>query len=341
MAIAALFARGRRGGPPVSDEDRDSCRERLPALVDAYERRHGPIRRSYFARHAFAAAALTEDDEFDVVWGTHESLRDPPLVALLMRCQQLGYAAWHRLSEFDRRFCQDMIFLVAVEALRRMDRTARLAAPGENGGGPDGGEPSGGAPTTELLGKELDAAEDFMLRCAGRRTQIRYTKGMLLGVLPALALVGLVVGVLALLGVERKLIEEIALVMAAGSVGALVSVMVRMTFGRFSMNLPTLDHDMRSTDLRLVGMMRPVVGAIFGFMVYAFIKAALVPVEPQGDGPDAFLYVAVGFLAGFSERLAQDMFARSGQGLFGAVGEAPTSGPAAGLSPPPGQPKPG
>lgn len=30
------------------------------------------------------------------------------------------------------------------------------------------------------------------------------------------------------------------------------------------------------------------------------------------------------------------MFARSGQGLFGAVGDAPTSGPAAGLSPPPG-----
>lgn len=343
VALASLFARDDRDtGPTASPEDRASCREWLPALVDAYERAHGPIRRSYFARHAFAAAAITDNDELDIVWGTQESLRNPPLVALLMRCQQLSYGAWHRLSDFDRRFCQDMIFSVAVECLRRMDREATAASNGNASAGGNGNgssatvEATGSADAEDQLSKELDGAEDFMLRCAGRRTQIRYTKGMVLGLLPTLALIGLLVGALLVADVDGQLITEIALVMGAGATGAVVSVLVRMTFGRFNMNLPTLDHDMRTTDLRIVGGMRPLIGAVFGFMVYAFIQAALVPIEPQGDGPDTFLYIATGFLAGFSERLAQDMFARSGQGLFGAVGDAPTSGPAAGLSPPPG-----
>lgn len=332
VALASLFARDERD-QDLTPQDRETCREWLPALVDAYERAHGPIRRSYFARHAFAAAAITESDELDLIWGTQESLRNPPLVALLMRCQQLSYAAWHRLSDFDRRFCQDMIFSVAVECLRRMDRDATTPSPVTNGAVALG---EAGVADGDPLTEELDGAEDFMLRCAGRRTQIRYVKGMVLGLLPTLALIGVVVGALTLADVDGALITEIALVAAAGATGAVVSVLVRMTFGRFNMNLPTLDHDMRSTDLRIVGGMRPLIGAIFAFMVYAFIQAALVPIEPQGQGPDVFLYIATGFLAGFSERLAQDMFARSGQGLFGAVGDAPTTGPAAGLSPPPG-----
>jgi hypothetical protein len=48
------------------------------------------------------------------------------------------------------------------------------------------------------------------------------------------------------------------------------------------------------------------------------------------------LYVAIGFLAGFTERFAQDMFVRSGNGLQGVMGDSPSSGPSAGISPPPG-----
>jgi hypothetical protein len=46
--------------------------------------------------------------------------------------------------------------------------------------------------------------------------------------------------------------------------------------------------------------------------------------------------VAIGFLAGFTERFAQDMFVRSGNGVQGVMGDSPTSGPSAGISPPPG-----
>ena len=340
VALASLF--GHESAPDlrdISQEDRDFCRERVPALIDAYERQHGRIRASYFARHAFAAAALTEGDEMDIVWGTDESLRDPRSVDLLLRCQQLSYTGWHRLSENDRRHCQNLLFAVVVEIVRRMDRKAEcsLAEEGEGAESDQGEEvelPDEGG--HGRLSNELDAAEDFMLRSAGRRAQIRYVKGMLAGMVPTLMLVGAVTGLMLLLGVSDTFTSEVALVAVAGALGALVSVLLRMTVGKFSMNLPTLDSDMRNTDLQLIGMLRPIVGAVCGLAAYTFIRAALVPVESPGDGPAVFLYMSTGFLAGFSERFFQDMFVRSGQGLGGPGGDAPSSGPAAGLSPPPG-----
>ena len=49
---------------------------------------------------------------------------------------------------------------------------------------------------------------------------------------------------------------------------------------------------------------------------------------------------ALGFLAGFSERFAQDMFARSGQRLAGESDETPATGLSAGLAPLPAGAKP-
>ena len=344
VALASLF--GQDSAPElygISEEDSKTCRERLPALVDAYEHQHGQVRASYFARHAFAATALTENDEMEITWGTQESLREPDYVALLLRCQQLSYTGWHRLSANDRQHCQNLVFAVAVEAVRRMDRAAESEAP-TNGRVAQSQDPATATgaeqadeQALERLSRELDNAEDFMLRSAGRRAQIRYVKGMLLGLVPTLILIGAVVLAMEVLGVPDNITSEVALVGVAGALGALVSVLLRMTVGRFSMNLPTLDSDMRATDLRLIGMLRPAVGAVCGLAAYAFVQAALVPVESKADGPEVFLYMAIGFLAGFSERFFQDMFARSGQGLLGAVGDAPTSGPAAGLSPPPGR----
>ncbi len=343
VALASLF--GQDSAPRlygISEEDSKACRERLPALVDAYEHEHGQIRGSYFARHGFAATALTEKDEIEIIWGTEESLRHPGFVALLLRCQQLSYTGWHRLAANDRQHCQNLVFAVAVEAVRRMDRASE-DQPSANGDQAQADDlrtaeaQRADEEALERLSRELDNAEDFMLRSAGRRAQIRYVKGMLIGLVPAFLLIGLVAVGMKALGVGDTMTSEVALVAVAGALGALVSVLLRMTVGRFSMNLPTLDSEMRKTDMWLIGMLRPAVGAVCGLAAYAFIQAALVPIESKADGPDVFLYIAIGFLAGFSERFFQDMFARSGQGLLGAVGDAPASGPAAGLSPPAGR----
>ena len=343
VALASLF--GQESAPErhgISAQDRAFCSERMPALMDAYERAHGRIRASYFARNAFAAAALTESDELDIVWGTQESLRNDRYVELLLRCQQLSYTGRHRLSANDRRHCQNLVFAVVVEIVRRMDRADEPdEALNAQSGQPDPPADEDLADDRGLgrLSRELDDAEDFMLRSAGRRAQIRYVKGMLAGVPPTLLAAAGAAALMQVLGVSDATTTEVALVAVAGALGAVVSVLLRMTIGQFSMNLPTLDSDMHNTDLQLIGMLRPFVGAVCGLAAYTFVQSALVPVDTQGDEPAVFLFTAIGFLAGFSERFFQDMFVRSGQGLTGAGGDAPTSGPAAGLSPPPGRAK--
>ena len=107
-----------------------------------------------------------------------------------------------------------------------------------------------------------------------------------------------------------------------------------MTTGSFRMNLPTLNAEMKGTDVRLVASLRPVIGLVLALASYAMVVGGLAPID--ADRSPTAIYVAVGFLAGFTERFAQDMFVRSGRGLEGVMGDSPSSGPSAGISPPPG-----
>ena len=43
------------------------------------------------------------------------------LVALLRRCERVGYTAWHRLHTYDRRSCQLQLWNVVEDALRLLD----------------------------------------------------------------------------------------------------------------------------------------------------------------------------------------------------------------------------
>jgi hypothetical protein len=326
VALAYLFGREGRDpdGEAIPAGEKELCREQFPRLLEAYETRHGQICKSFFAQHAFVAAAITEKDEVEILWSRQESLRSPAEVRLLSRCDELSYAAYHRLHQYDRRHCQQMIFSVVMELLRRIDRQRR--------------EPDRKVRADQLqeLSDRLDEAADFMLRSAKRRAQSHYLKGMMVGTGAVLAAVGLLGGMLSALGLAASENADAVLALSAGALGALISVLMRMTSGQFSMNLPVLDSEMQKTDVHLVAAARPLIGAVSGVIAYALVRSSLVPIDSSNSDDPTFLWMGIAFLAGFSERLAQDMFARSGRGLEGSTGEAPTSGPSAGLSALPG-----
>ena len=327
VALAYLFGREGRDpdGAAIPHGEKQLCRQHFPGLLEAYERKHGHICKSFFGHHAFVAAAITEKDELEIVWSRQESVQSPAEVRLLSRCDELSYAAYHRLHIYDRRHCQQMIFSVVMELLRRIDRQCQ--------------EPAGEARQGQLgeLSERLDEAEDFMLRSAMRRTQSHYLKGMLAGTVAVLLGVGLLAALLSALGLAGSENAAAVLALSAGALGALISVLMRMTGGQFSMGLPTLDADMKKTDVQLVAAARPLIGAVSGVIAYSLVRSSLVPIDSPGSADPTFMWMGVAFLAGFSERLAQDMFARSGRGLEGTVGEAPTSGPSAGLALGPGR----
>jgi hypothetical protein len=82
--------------------------------------------------------------------------------------------------------------------------------------------------------------------------------------------------------------------------------------------------------------LRPVIGLVFALGAIVLVMGELIPLDKQDGSSQSALFAGIGFLAGFRERLAQDMFVRSGQGLAGAESDTPSAGPSAGLSPTPG-----
>jgi hypothetical protein len=316
VALASYLARR----PEVPEADRAFLRRNFADMFERFERSSGRIVSWYMATEVFAAAALTDKDGISVTLGRELPPGSAELVDLIRRCQQVAYSAWHRLNRFDRRQCQTMVFQVIEEALRRLDTDGVVRS--DDCMGP--------------LKDRLDQAEEFMLRCATRRAQAKYLKGMLVGTVAIGAALAAATVVLVAMGDLTRLGGQLLLVATAGMVGAVVSVLWRMTSGSFRMNLPTLDPDMKGTDLRLMAALRPVIGLVFALGAIVLVMGELIPLDQQDGTSQSALFAGIGFLAGFSERLAQDMFARSGQGLAGPAGDSPSAGPSAGLSPTPG-----
>jgi hypothetical protein len=132
IALAYLFGRPQTGeqaapGRVVSEENRAVLRQQFPTLMRRYLQEHGCLTRCYFARNCFAAAALTGEDEIELILAGY--LPEPEAVEVLRRAQGLGYSAYHRLEEYDRRLCQRMVFSVIHEVLRRLDNAAATCTP--------------------------------------------------------------------------------------------------------------------------------------------------------------------------------------------------------------------
>jgi hypothetical protein len=99
-----------------------------------------------------------------------------------------------------------------------------------------------------------------------------------------------------------------AIAATAGALGAVVSVMLRVA------NQPlTINYSAGRGLIRLAGVFRPVVGAIFGLVFFVLINAGLLQVlaAPHEMGSRAFFVAAICFAAGFSERRAQDVIVRA------------------------------
>jgi hypothetical protein len=106
----------------------------------------------------------------------------------------------------------------------------------------------------------------------------------------------------------------------AAGLGAFVSVLARMTRGQLR-----LSNESGRTIMRLLGLIRPLLGALFGAAIYVMVSGGLLTISPPKPGRDVFFYLGIAFVAGFSERFAQDMVARA-PGATAAPAAAPAAG---------------
>ncbi len=146
-----------------------------------------------------------------------------------------------------------------------------------------------------------------------RSAQTRYWYGAVLGV-GGLALICALIGG-CLLALSTPAFYGVAV--AAGGIGAMVSLLQRMSSGRLRLDT-TGSRDL----LVLFGAVRPLIGAVFGIVIAAAILGGLLPAIQIPKGQSLAFFAAIGFLAGFNERWAQDMLKSSAGRLQPGAGEA-------------------
>ena len=108
---------------------------------------------------------------------------------------------------------------------------------------------------------------------------------------------------------EQEPTVDLVRAIAAGGLGAIISVLIRISRGQ-RLDVDTTQEPFMTC---LAGSVRPVIGGALGVALYVLLKAHFIPLEiPAASAPAApYFFTAIAFLAGFSERWAQDTIVRS------------------------------
>ncbi|SEF37842.1 hypothetical protein SAMN05421837_11618 [Amycolatopsis pretoriensis] len=156
--------------------------------------------------------------------------------------------------------------------------------------------------------KEIRQIEQNARDAALDRALVRYLGGLAVGAVVAAAVAA---AVHFLLKVEIG--SQLVVCVVAGAIGAIVSVMTR-TANRQRVRV-SLDQGLLVVILS--GCFRLIIGAVFGAAMFVLVRAGLLPLAVPVPGEQVTLFFAgLAFLAGFSERRAQDTIVRT---LPGAV----------------------
>ena len=274
-----------------SGEATEAYRETLTR----FEERHGEVLTAYWCSHVESAAALTEKPgrfpwstpvstfhrESD--WATQNA---PDIARELYRCDELGVRARIVLKGIRQRICLRLVMSSAAHLLALVD--ARAAHNDE----------TKVAETLEHERKALDETEEYYCQAANGQAQIVYFTGMI-SVAAVISIVSALVLSFDWAGAVAALI--------AGSIGAVVSVIQRINSGHFE-----LEYDVGRPYAFFLGGLRPLIGGAFAIVIaFAFTSGILhLPLSSQHSDTDQRLALLVlSFLAGFSERWAQDTLA--------------------------------
>jgi hypothetical protein len=300
------------------DEDADDtplyireCYQRLyqPALAQ-FMAAHAGINESWYADEFAAGAVLTGKNELfaNVRWDDFK-FDTTPARALEADVNDLRLRAELYLSDKHRRICMQRL----LRLYKGLFASLRVEYSRWTGKDPvsDAAPHAGHLSDLRQMRREFEGVRATYRRAGTARGQARYVAGAALG---AAAIVGLAGVAAALVSATDHTIWLGAL--AGGAIGALLSVLERLTRRALAVRF-------ESDRLVLSGVSRPVVGAISGVALFALIESTLVPIEvPASTTSRGLFFVGIAFLAGFSERLAKDVFGNAASSLPGSQQES-------------------
>jgi hypothetical protein len=263
--------------------------------LERFERRHGEVVSAYWCSHVESAAALTEKARAlpwaapvstfhrESDWATQNA---PDIATELYRCDELAVRARIVLRGIRQRICLRLVMSSAAHLLALVDARSAHTDEGKI------------AAALEQERKALDETEAYYCQAANGQAQIIYFTGMIV--------VAAVVAIVSGLILSFDWAGAVA-ALIAGSVGAVVSVIQRINSGHFE-----LEYDVGRPYAFFLGGLRPLIGGAFAIVIaFAFTSGILhLPLSSQHSDTDQRLaLLVISFLAGFSERWAQDTLA--------------------------------
>lgn len=229
---------------------------------------------------------------------------NPPLADVLFDCENLAI----RISEVLRYTSESVglkrIMAVASHVLGVIDRVEGKMDKAE---------------ATRIAAKEnreLREIRDYYRRAGVRIGLTVYTQGMIIGLLLMALLLALVVVPLARWSSVEWGSHLIVISVAAGAIGAFVSVLQRMASDKSKF---TVHYDLGKRTLYMLGSYRPVLGAVFGVFTYFVLASGILGTSPPADTNPLYYYGSLAFVSGFNERFTQ-VLAKSVEGLVPAQG---------------------
>ena len=229
------------------------------------------------------------------------------LVGLLHDCDDLALQAGEILRGAPRRIALRSAFELESELLAFIERTR-------------------GRPSKEEIAEFVADARDRVAaaradydNAADKIARMVYVTGMVTGVAllpPIAALAGVGIRIFGALDLHSPGVQAFYACMTAGALGAVVSVLSRMSSpAKFG-----LDPAVGRRSVFFLGLLRPFVGSIFGLALYFLLQSSLLQTSTNNKFAT---YVVIAFIGGFSERFTKVMLNNAGNAIGGG---APSGG---------------
>ena len=262
--------------------------EEFRSQLGRFVAENGPIVNAYWCTGEASAVALTEQPGERVLgflWRRRPNIRlhaatdwvtrDAPEIShALHTCETLAIRVSEVLSCTSERIAMQWLLSIAGYLLSVVDDREKKSNRHEL------------LKASNRARAELAQVEHYYDRAGEKTGRLVYFWGMLIGVI-ALAVLA-VPGVLTyrLFGnYSADSARTFFICYAMGAVGAIVSVMMRMAS---KSGVGFVDYEVGRPSLRRVGSFRPIIGAVFGVVVYFALKSDLITAEDV-ERPDRLL----------------------------------------------------
>src|SRR5215213_5186999 len=254
---------------------------------------------------------IGRDDTIRLHRATDWLAREEAIADLLHHCDTLGIKVSEVLKGPTERIAMQWIYAVQSYLLGFIERSRGKAR--------DDAEIKA---VVRSQRAELILIEKYYARAGANAARLVYFWGMMIGVVVSGLLGAALAGLLYWDGwfddAYARGAQTFFVCYVAGGLGAVISVLMRMSSSRFK-----LDYEVGRPALRRLGSFRPFIGAVFGITLYFLLQSEIPTIDPPEDKSSAFFFFAIlAFLAGFNERWTKVVLGTAQKTIAATLGDS-------------------